>query len=180
MDEMTPTMTKGEIQGLSVLIRKQEGLLKTATDQRAAELKADFEDQISAIYSFDADEVWRDAYRIAEKAVKDAQAVVADRCAELGIPKEFAPGLSCGWYGRGENAVAQRRAELRKKADAEIAAIRRRARTKIEQWSLEAQTKLVAQNLTSDSAKAFLDNMPSTEALMPSLEMQQVQALTKE
>ena len=180
MNEMTAPMTKGEIQGLGVLIRKQEKLLRTATDQRAAELKADFEDQISAIYHFDADEVWREAYRLAEKAVEDAQAVVADRCAELGIPKEFAPGLGCGWYGRGENAVAKRRTELRKKADAEIDGIRRRARTKIEEWSLQAQTQLVEQNLTSEAAKAFLDNMPSTEALMPSLDLQQMQTLPKE
>ncbi len=180
MNEMTAPMTKGEIQGLGVLIRKQERLLKTATDQRAVELKADFENQISAVYCFDDDEVWREAYRLAEKAIEDAQVVVADRCAELGIPKEFAPSLSCGWFGRGENAVAKRRDELRRKADAEIKAMAQRARARIEEWSLKTQTQLVAQNLTSDSARAFLDNMPPTEALMPLLDLQQMQALTKE
>ena len=69
---------------------------------------------------------------------------------------------------------------MRKKADAEIEAIRRQARTRIEEWSLQAQTQLVAQNLTSEAAKAFLDNMPSTEALMPSLDLQKMQALPKE
>ena len=180
MNEMTAPMTKGEIQGLGVLIRKQERLLKTATDQRAVELKADFENQISAVYRFDDDEVWREAYRLAEKAIEDAQVVIADRCAELGIPKEFAPSLSCGWFGRGENAVAKRRDELRRKADAEIKAMAQRARGRIEEWSLKTQTQLVAQNLTSDSARAFLDNMPPAEALMPLLDLQQMQTLTKE
>ena len=40
---MTDVMTRGEIANLERLIRKQERVLKAATDQRAAELKADFE-----------------------------------------------------------------------------------------------------------------------------------------
>ena len=87
----------------------------------------------------------------------------------------IAPRLSSvGWYSRGENACHKRRAELRAKADAEIMVLKRKARTQIEVWSLEAQTDLASQTLTSNAAKAFLASMPKTADLMPTLEYQHV------
>ncbi len=174
---MTDVMTRGEIANLERLIRKQERVLKAATDQRAAELKADFEAKVSAQYSFDDDKIWKDAFKLAREAVDAAQAEVAKRCEEIGVPAEFAPSIECHWYSRGENAVRQRRDELRRKADAEIAALKRSARTQIEMWSLRAQTDLASRTLTSEAAKTFLDSMPATAELMPKLEYQQVHAL---
>jgi hypothetical protein len=174
---MSSEMTRGEIANLERLIRKREKVLRAAIEQRTAELKADFEAQMAVQYSFDADPVWKQAFTLAKEAAKAAQTQVGARCEELGIPREFAPSLECYWYGRGENAVKARRAELRQKADAEIEALKKSARTKIELWSLNAQTDLAAQTLTSDAAKTFLQNMPSTEDLMPKLEYQQVHAL---
>ena len=75
------------------------------------------------------------------------------------------------------NGVRQRRDELRRKADAEIAALKQAARTQIEMLSLRAQTDLASQTLTSDAAKVFLEKMPSTEDLMPKLEFQRISAL---
>ena len=40
------------------------------------------------------------------------------------------------------------------------------AHTRIERWSVNAQTNLVASGLTSDAARAFLENMPSTHDIM--------------
>ena len=174
---MSDLMTKGEIANLERLIRKQEHVLKAATDQRAAELKADFEAQISAQYHWDDDETWSEAHKLASEAVEAAQTQIADRCEELGIPREFAPGLGCHWWSRGENAVKDRRNELRGKADAEIAARKQAARTQIEMWSLRAQTELASQTLTSEAARAFLEKMPTTAELMPKLEYQKIHAL---
>ena len=174
---MTDVMTRGEIANLERLIRKQERVRKAAMDQRAAELKADFEAQISAKHSFDDDKIWKEAFKLVRDTVDAAQAEVAKRCEEIGIPAEFAPSIECHWYSRGENGVRQRRDELRRKADAEIAALKRSARTQIEMWSLRAQTDLASQTLTSDAAKVFLEKMPSTAELMPKLEFQQVTAL---
>lgn len=171
------SMTRSEIANLERLIRKQERVLKAATDQRAAELKADFEAQISAVYHYDDDATWRQARRLAKEGADAAQEQVAKRCEELGIPREFAPNIDLYWCSRGENVVKDRRNELRRKADAEIAASKQAARTQIEVWSLRAQTDLASQTLSSDAAKTFLEKMPTTEELMPKLEYREVQAL---
>lgn len=174
---MNGVMTRGDIANLERLIRKQERVLNAATDQRAAELKADFEAQMAARYSFDQDEVWKEAYSLVKQITEQAQDQVAKRCEGIGIPREFAPSIACHWYRCGENATKDRQAELRKKAVAEIDALKRSARTQIEMWSLRAQTDLASQTLTSEAAKTFLNNMPSTADLMPKLEFQQVQGL---
>ena len=147
---MSDLMTRADISNIERLIRKRERVCLTALDQREVELKADFERQIAA------------------------------RCEELGIPEEFAPSLDVHWYRRGENAVKDRRDELRRKAMAEIAALKKSGRTQVEIWSLNAQTKLASKTLTSEAAKTFLDEMPSTTELMPKLEYQHVTSLLED
>jgi hypothetical protein len=171
----TATMTKGERADILMIIRQRDRVLKSATKHRAAELMADFEQKLAARFHYDQDDVWKKSHEAAEAEVEKAQAIIAQRCAELGIPKEFAPGISMGWYSRGENAVAQRRAELRKVAATRIAAIEQEARVQIEKGTLRASQEIIAGGLTTGAAKIFLENMPSVEALMPVLEIGSVQ-----
>ena len=86
-------MTKGEREDLQRLIRQREKVQKSAAKQRSTEMLADFESQIAAEYPFDDDAVWAAAAKAAEAEVEKAQERVAIRCQELGIPKQFAPGL---------------------------------------------------------------------------------------
>ena len=51
------------------------------------------------------------------------------------------------------------------------------AKTEIERISVNAQTELIADNLTSEAAQTLLERMPSTETLMPRLELTQVRGL---
>ena len=169
MTTSTP-MTKTERTELSSLIRQRERLMKTLATQRSAELMADVEQQLARIYSWDEDETWEAATEAAQAAVEEAKVAIAGRCQELGIPPEFAPSLSMGWYGRGQNAVKDRRAELRRVAKTRIDATEKAARTQIETWSLEARTELVAPSLTSTAAQAFLQRLPSVDTLMPELD----------
>jgi hypothetical protein len=99
------------------------------------------------------------------------------RCGELGIPARFAPEISLNWYGRGENAIKERRAELRAVAKSRIAAIEKAACTKIEMACLEAQAQVIAHGLTSAAAIKFFDAMPTVEVLMPPLEMTSVEEM---
>ena len=92
------TMTRAERTDLGALIRRREKLLKPAAKQRAAELMANFEKQISTIFSYDDDEIWEAAHASAEQAVEEAKAVIAQQCRKLGIPPEFAPGIQLAWY----------------------------------------------------------------------------------
>src|SRR5215217_4190668 len=129
-------MTKGEREDLQRLIRQREKVLKSAAKERSAQLLAEFENQLGARYSFDADPVWAEVTKLAEREVEKAQKQVAARCAELGIPKEFAPSLNLSWYRRGENAVKDRRTELRKVAQTRIEATERQAVVEIEMQCL--------------------------------------------
>lgn len=170
-------MTKGERTELLQLIRKRERVMTASAHERAAAMLAEFEKQCASIYSFDDDAVWAAAMIEAEATVARTQAAIAERCRELGIPKEFAPGIACGWYGRGQSAVAQRRGELRRVAKTKIAAIEAEAVAKIERLSLDAQTDLLAKGLETDGARAFLSDMQSVEALMPAIDAVEIKAI---
>jgi hypothetical protein len=176
----TERMTKSERTELGQLIRKRERVMKAATDERGAVLIAEFEKQSATIYAFDDDAVWKQATELAKKAADEANEQIKVRCKELGIPEEFAPGCAFGWYGRGQNSVAGRRAELRRVARSRIEALVRQTKTKIEQLSLAAQTEVVANGLQSDAARAFLEKMPTLEALMPAVDVTEVQNLLTE
>lgn len=172
-------MTKGERQELGQLIRKREKVLKAQAAERSAALMAEFDAAMAKVYHYDDDPVWAQAQIEAEKAVQEAQTTIAARCAELGIPAEFAPGLSVYWHGRGQSAVASRRAELRRAAKSRVEAIEKEAITRIERLSLEAQTQVIASGLESDAAKTFLNAMPKMEELMPPVRIEEIQTLVE-
>jgi hypothetical protein len=167
-------MNKGEREALQVLIRQRERVLKSAAKQRSSELLADFENQLGSIYSYDNDATWAEAARLAKQEVAKAQTKIAARAAELGIPKDFAPKLSAEWYGRGANAVKQRRTELRVMAKTRIAAIEAKAIVEIEMQSVEAQTQIAQSGLTSEAASQFLERLRPVEELMPTLSFEEV------
>jgi hypothetical protein len=171
---MTATMTKNEREDLQRLVRQREKVLKSAAKQRSTELLADFENQMGQKYSFDQDEVWAEATRLAGQEVERANARIADRCVKLGIPKLFAPTLELGWHSRHENAVKERRAELRQMAKTRIGAIARKAITEIELSCLKAQEQIALAGLTSDAARGFIARLPSIETLMPQLSFAEV------
>lgn len=167
-------MTKHEREDLQRLVRQREKVLKSAAKQRSAELIADFENQMGQEFSFDQDEVWERATKIAQAALAKANEQIAARCHEIGIPKRFAPGLDLSWYGRDENATKQRRDELRKMAETRIVAIERKAVTKIELSCLAAQEQIALSGLTTEAARQFVEALPKIEALMPRLTFAEV------
>ena len=123
------------------------------------------------------DEVWKAAYEEAEKVAKDSKARIAQRCRELNIPEKFAPNLNLGWHGQGMNASKELRAEMRREGKARIVAMEAVAKTEIERISVESQAELISDGLTSEAAKAFFEQLPSAESLMPLLELNQVRGL---
>lgn len=171
-------MTKTERSDLLSLIKKRERVMKTMAGERSAQMLAEFEAQAAKIYSFNDDAVWAKAKEEAEAAVRAAQNAVEERCAALGIPREFAPALSMAWYGRGENAFASRMAELRRAAKRRIEAIEAEAGSRIERMSLDAQAELLSQGLDTDAARLFLDAAKADmAALMPSLQIVDIEKM---
>jgi hypothetical protein len=168
-------MTKAERDDLVRLVKQREKVAKSAAEQRSAMMLADFERQIAAIYTFDKNDVWRAALEVGVEAVKKANEAVVAEAVRLGIPPEFHPKLSYQWRSRGENAYRERRAELRKVATAEIAAMEKTARVQIEARSIEAQTEIIANGLNSEAAIAFLEKLPPIETMMPALDPMLIQ-----
>lgn len=167
-------ITKAERTELLKVIRARERVAKADADHRAAELRADVEDKLAATYTFD-DDAWADVTAAAERAIAEADAQIAERCRKLGVPERFRPQLRVHWYGRGENAMKDRRAELRKVAQTRIEAATKQAKHQVASWSVEAQTRLVEEGLESSRARQFLAELPTAEALMPPLEVTELE-----
>jgi hypothetical protein len=168
-------MSKGEREDLKRLARERARVAKADAARRTADLKAMFEQQIVTFYDYNRDDVWKDAHRAAEDAVRDAQEKIAARCVELGIPAEMAPQLSFAWHGRGPAAVAFRQQELRRAAYKRIDAMERTAKHEIDRKALDIQTDLVRAGLTSGEAVEFLSAMPTAEALMPDIDIAELE-----
>ena len=154
------------------------GSAKPWPKQRAADLLADGEEQIARIYKVD-DEAWRDLTAAATAAVRKADAQIAARCREMGIREEFRPGLSVNWYGRGENAVKERRQELQRVLKTRVEAIKAKAISQIELAKVEGLTLLTKDGLESEAAQAFLAAMPTPAMLMPAIDAEEIKLLAK-
>ena len=162
-------MTTGERQELGKVVRKRAKLAMHDAEQRGAWLLADAEAKLAATYKIE-DEAWAQITAAANRAVEEADAAIARICRERGIPEKFRPEIHLNWWERAENASKNRRAELRKVAQTQVAAMVKEAKVEIEREEERQLTQLAATGLTSAEAKDFLVNMPSAEALLPSLE----------
>lgn len=174
-------LARHETHDLGMIIKERAKVLISHVASQKAAMLADFEQKIAAVYSFDQDAVWQEAMQIATEAAKKAQEMVAQRCEERGIPKPFAPGLQVYWHGRGENAVKERRDELRRVAKAQIEAMGAAAEVKINQEALDLRTQVVAMGLLSDAAAEFLQSLAPVERSMQQLNLQDIEKkLTEE
>jgi len=169
------TMTKSEREDLQRLLRQREKVQKSAVKLRSSKLLADFENALASEFSFDDDQVWAEAAKAAQGEVDKAQRRVAARCRDLGIPEKFAPSLNLTWRNRGwDNALKERRDELRRVAKSRIDALEKDALLCIEQASVEAQTELAIAGLTSEAARDFFTKLPTVESLMPALSYEEI------
>jgi len=170
-DHSSRAMTAAERIELGKLVRLRAKVAKDSVEQIAARMIADSEAQLSVRFDmYDAN--WKDLVEDAEAVVQQADQKIAQRCRELGIPETFRPRLDIYWQSRGENAMKDRRSELRMGVRTDIEARIKEAKVEIDRQSAEVLTQLAAGALGSDEAKAFLANMPSIEALMPPLQFE--------
>jgi hypothetical protein len=164
-------MTRSEIVLASQLLRKRERVMRSMVKEQGLKVLADLEAQLSAIYSYDQDEVWTQAEELAKKTVAEANQMIAAQSKALGIPKQFAPSIGQYWFSQGRNAVKENRDQMRKVVQKRVEAMEAEAHRKIEQQSLELQTQVSAHGLLSDAARTFLEQMPNWELLMPRVDV---------
>lgn len=175
MTQQARQMTKAEREDLIRLVKQREKVAKTAAEQRSAAMLAEFEQQVSAKHDFNTNDVWKAATEAAIAAAKKANEEIMAEADRLGIPKEFQPKLQYNWARRGENEYNERRTELRRVAKAEIDALEKVARVQIESSSVQAQTEIIANGLSSEAAIAFLNKLPAIESMMPALDVSAIQ-----
>jgi hypothetical protein len=162
-------LTKADRQDLARLARLRGKQARTEADQRTKVLAVEVEDLLTAEFSA-RDELWAEATAIAQEAVRKANELIVARCADLGIPAKYAPRVEVGWEARSFSfSDSKRRGELRKLAEAKLAALAATAKTAIDAKTLEVETALITGGLESGEARAFLDAMPTAEQLMPAL-----------
>jgi hypothetical protein len=171
-------MTRTEREDLLKLARARGRVARAEAAAVTARRKADFEAQLATKYKWDCDAVWKQAYVDADAALAQANETVRRRCRELGIPLQFAPSITGGyWLERGENAIKERRAELTRVAHRRFEHWEKEAKLAIERQAVEVQAQLVAGGLESAEAKAFLEAMPTADQLIPRLTVEEAQRL---
>jgi hypothetical protein len=167
-------MTRKEREDLAKVVRMRAKVAREAAAQRESELLAVVEEQLSARYKADH-KLWADIAEAAKAFVEEADAKIAALCREHGIPENFRPGLNLSWYSRGENASAERRAELRRLAESRIEASKKAARTAITAREAELLTRVIAGGLASDEARTFLESLPMADELMPPIVLHELE-----
>ncbi len=159
-------MTGAERAELGKLLRLRGTVAKADLKARGAEQAAIVEQQLSARFSAE-DVKFADVTALGKQACKKVDAEVAARCEALGIPASFRPSASFAWSYRGENAIRERRTELRMVARAEIEAGVKRGSVEIDRAVAALQTRLIDGALSSADARLFLDALPTVESLLP-------------
>jgi hypothetical protein len=164
-------MSRAERGDLREVARLRARQAKQEAVTREKVLVADAEDLLAAEFSVQ-DEMWVEAVRIAKEAEQKANEVIVARCAEMGIPAKYAPSLHSYWMSRSAPfSDPKRRAELRKRAQTQLTALTATAKTEIDAWLLDTETKLITGGLESGEARAFVETMPTVEQIMPALSL---------
>ena len=166
--ERTDRMSSAERSELSKVVRIRSRLAKKEVDVLVARLLANVEQQLAARFSEDHKR-FADVTAEARKVIEQSDKEIAKRSKEMGIPEQFRPGLELIWIGRGENAFKERRRELRAVAQTELEARGQDAKLAIDRAEAALLTEIMAEGLTSEAAKKFLERMPTPEQLMPKL-----------
>jgi hypothetical protein len=164
-------MNKTERHELTIAVKAKAKAARMLVEQRRDEMYAHVEKQLSAVYKADH-QLWADITAKAERAVAAADAQIAALCREHDIPENFRPKLTIGWYHRGENAVKERRDELRKTYYSQIDAQASRALAVIENRLADFQVRLAATALESQEAQEMLAAIPKVEDLLPLLSVE--------
>jgi hypothetical protein len=159
-------ISKSERDELAKLVRARVRAAKHDVAQREAELVADTEEQLSAIFE-PLDDAWAHLTKEAQERVREWDEEIAQLCRDRGVRDSFRPKLSLSWQGRGENADKHRRAELRSLAHARIDAAGRAAIAAIERSAADTLEQLFLSGAPTEEARGFLQAMPTVQTLMP-------------
>jgi hypothetical protein len=168
-------ITKTERAELRSLIRQRFRVLRADVEARRAELAAELDEQITAKYAAD-DKAWNDAMFLIQEAAREANRKANDILRGLGVAGYDAAKEYEVVNARPINQPRSERNQLRKTGTSRIEAQVRTAQLQLDRQEAELLTRLVADALESDEARAFLSQIPTVSALVPAdrlLELEQ-------
>ena len=157
-------LTPGDERRLLNFARSRAKVGKAHIDAACAELLADVEKKLSEEFCYE-DEMWAEATKLAQQAVRAANEQIAKVADERGVPAKFRPRIHNYWAGRGENADRGRRDELRTLAKARVKAIGQQTKAEIDIRLAEIEADIYAGGL-SDRGIEFLTNIEDPRTLM--------------
>jgi hypothetical protein len=167
-------MSKGEQANLFRLGKlNKDGAIAAQKEQTKAAL-AEFEMRLASQFSYDQREAWADLMASAKSHVAEIDRKLAEDCRRLGIPENFRPEIAVQWFGRGENASRDRRAELRRVAVTRLAALEASAVARIEEGYRRFQTAVLTSAIGSYEARQLLAGLPTAAQLLPDVDYQSV------
>lgn len=167
--------TNRETDALLKVARGRTRVAKADVDARKAEIIAEAEAALSRQFE-EQDAAFADLMADAREYMAEVKAKLDARCEELGIPAGFRPGTELYWFSRGANADPKRRAELRKTIATRADALAKRAKLEIERQSVAVQEQLIEGTFASEESRELLAKIPAPEALMPAIELPELEA----
>lgn len=169
-------ITKSERAELRSLIRQRFKVLRADVEARRAELEAELEERIAAKYAAD-DKAWNDAVFLIQEAAREANRKANDVLRGLNLE-----GLDLERQeyevvaARPMSQPRKERRELKQRGTTRIAAQVRQAHLQLDRQEADLLTRLVADALESDAARAFLGEIPTVSALVPADRLLQLEA----
>ena len=167
-------MTRAEQSDLLRLGKLNKDGAILAQKERTKIAAAEFEMRLVSQFSYDQREAWADLMASAKAHVAALDQQLAEDCRRLGIPESFRPEIGVHWFGRGENASKERRAELRRVAVTRLAALEASAIARIEDGYRRFQTSVLSAAISSVEARNLLADLPTAEQLLPTVDYQSV------
>ena len=159
-------ITKGERTELRSLIRQRFKVLRAEVEARRAELAVELEERVAAKFA-DEDKRWADAMFLIDEAAREANRKANDILRGLDIDAIDTSKEYLIVSNRGITKPATERNVMVRNGTKRIDAQVKAAYLQLDRQEAELLTRLVANGLESDEARAFLGEIPTVSALVP-------------
>lgn len=159
-------ITKGERAELRSLIRQRFKVLRTEVEARRAELAVELEERITAKFA-EEDKRWSDAMFLIKEAVREANRKANDILRTLDIDAMDTSVEYEVVNFRGVSKPVAERNVLHRNGVRRIEAQVKGALLQLDGQEADLLTRLVANGLETDDARAFLGEIPTVSALVP-------------
>jgi hypothetical protein len=181
MSDSNGRMKQSEIKHVSQALRARVKAARATIVALGPKLKATFEAEVTRRYPAKGDPVWQDAMKKLDRATEEQRARVADRCEELGIPHRFRPDISGPHWSDWHDCQGYKglRAELCRVAYLQTDDMLKTRLAEMERDSADIQFEIASNGCVTDAAKTFMARLPSIDAMIPAITIDQVQALVE-